>query len=276
VAVTLALLAAVVYGAADFCGGLATRRASSESVVFCSQLAGIVLLVPVLPLLGGTPAPPDFGWGAVAGIGGGLGVLLLYRALSIGRMGVVSPITAVIAAVIPVVVSLAGGARPAVLADIGIVLAIIAVVLVSATPEVDANAKRAVGVPTAIGSGMAIGVFLVLLARSSPHAGLYPLLGARCSSMLVVAVAAMVGKHALMPPRSSAGIVLVAGGLDMAANALYVLAAQRGLLAIVATLTSLYPVSTIVLAAFVLRERLHRTQWAGAFAALGGVVLISR
>jgi len=148
-----------------------------------------------------------------------------------------------------------------------VILAIAAIVLVSQSGE-----KRATtGVATAIASGIIIGFFLVFLARSGPSAGLWPLIAARVVS---VGFFALLGRKKIVPDRASLPIVIGGGALDMLANVLYVLAVRRGLLSIIATLTSLYPASTIILARIVLGERLRAVQHVGVLCAALAIVLI--
>ena len=265
----LAVLSSIAYGSADFLGGLATKRgAPLFAVVVFSQLTGLILVLIALPFLPPSSATSiDIAWGAAAGLAGGIGVALLYRALSIGVMSVVAPVTAVCAAIVPVAVGLALGERPAMRAVAGVILAIVAIVLVSQSGEKHA----ATGVGTAIASGIVIGFFLVFLARSGPSAGLWPLTAARVVS---VGFFALLGRKNIAPPRSSLPIVIGGGALDMLANVLYVIAVRRGLLSIVATLTSLYPASTIVLARVVLHERLRVVQLIGVLCAAMAIVLI--
>lgn len=231
-----------------------------------SQLAGLVLVLIALPFLPpSSPTPIDFAWGAGAGVAGGVGVAWLYRALSQGVMSVIAPVTAVCAVVVPLLVGVALGERPTLRAMLGVLLAIVAIVLVSQSGEKAA----ATAVPLAIASGIAIGVFLVFLARSGPPAGLWPLIAARVVS---VALFSLLGFR--KPGRASLPLIVGGGALDMIANILYVLAVRRGMLSIVATLTSLYPTSTIILARIVLRERLRAIQQLGVACAAGAIVLI--
>ena len=267
----LAVISSVAYGAADFCGGLATKRTALFSVVVFSQLTGGVLLLIALPILPpSSPAMADFAWGAAAGIAGGAGVALLYRALAKGVMSVIAPVTAVCAVIVPLIVGLALGEHPTMRAMLGVVLAIIAIVLVSQSGEKHA----ATGVATAIASGVIIGFFLVFLARSGPSAGQWPLVTARVVSVSVFVAAGLIAREKLIPGRGSLLLVIGGGALDMLANVLYVLAVRGGMLSIVATLTSLYPTSTIILARIVLHERLRTLQLAGVLCAAGAVVLI--
>ena len=279
----LAIGSAVLYGAADFTGGLATRRASTLPVVLLSQAAGLILLALIVPLLPHTsPARADLLWGAAAGLTGGIGVALLYHALAIGTMAVVAPTTAVCAVAIPVLVSVLLGERPVPLAVAGIALGLVSIVLVSRQqgaaqlqPREPASPRsRPSGVGAALASGIAIGLFLLSFAQAGPNAGLWPLLVARTVSVTLFAVMTIAGGRSIrMPPRVTA-LVIVGGVMDMLANALYLVATRQGPLSIVVTLSSLYPATTVLLARMVLGERLHPWQITGVGCALAAVVLI--
>ena len=276
VANVLAVLASVAYGAADFLGGLATKRGSTVfSAVVCSQATGLVLVLLALPFLPpATPTAADLAWGAASGLAGGIGLALLYRGLAVGVMSVVAPVTAVCAVVIPVVVGLALGERPTGLAVLGVALALLAIVLISRTGQVEKSPSDRSGVAIAIVSGIAIGIFLVCLQRTGRSAGLWPLVPARVVSVSFFAVAGLLTRQKLLPRTESWPIVVGGGSLDMLANILYLLAVRQGPLSIVATLTSLYPASTILLARVVLRERLRLVQQAGVACAALAIVLI--
>ncbi len=270
----LAISSAVLYGAADFTGGLTTRHASTIPVVLLSQAAGLILLALLMPVLPhASPARADLLWGAAAGLTGGIGVALLYHALAIGTMAVVAPTTAVCAVAIPVLVSVLLGERPVPLAVAGIALGIASIVLVS-QHAAGSSPRGPSGVGTALVSGVAIGLFLLSFAQAGPHAGMWPLLVARTVSVTIFAVMAIAGGRSIrMPPRVTA-LVVVAGVMDMLANALYLLATREGPLSIVVTLSSLYPASTVLLARVVLGERLRPWQITGVGCALAAVVLI--
>ncbi|MBB3081832.1 EamA family transporter [Geodermatophilus sabuli] len=275
-AVLLALGSAVVYGMADFCGGLATRRATAFAVVALSQTVGLFVLVLLLPWLSGAPAGADLLWGAAAGVAGAAGLVLFYRALAGGVMSVVAPVTAVSAAAVPVVVGIGLGERLAWWAVVGIGLALVAVVLVAAEDGLSSlRSARAAGLLPALAAGTGFGVFFVLLDRTREAAGLSPLVGARVVSVSLVVVLALTAGRSLRVPRATLPVVLLAGVADMAANALFLLATQQGQLAITGVLASLYPVSTVVLAQVVLHERLAGTQVAGLATSGAAVVLIS-
>jgi drug/metabolite transporter (DMT)-like permease len=279
----LALGSALFYGAADFTGGLTSRRAGAIPVVVLSQFSGMVLLALLLPLL--PPASPsrhDLLWGAAAGLTGGIGVALLYRALAIGTMAVMAPTTAVCAVAIPVLVAVLLGERPVPLAVAGIMLGIVSIVLVSQQqPAAGTGGGRGNtsgglprGVGTAFASGVAIGFFFLSLARTSSDGGMWPLLVARLVSVLLFGMVAIARRSSFRMPAQTAALVFAAGAIDMLANALYVLAARQGPLSLVVTLSSLYPASTVLLARIVLRERLSNLQVTGVICALAAVVLI--
>lgn len=281
----LALASAAVYGAADFLGGLASRRASTFTVVILSQLAGLVLLTVILPLLPAAhPSIRDLTWGAAAGLTGGVGVALLYRALAVGTMALVAPTTAVCAVAIPVLAAIALGERPSPRTLAGIGLAIVAIVLVSQqrSPAIPSRtvADRArpgmlpPGIGLALASGVAIGLFFLSLARTSSDAGMWPLISARAVSITLFGALAIAGRRSLRMARPVAMLVIAGGALDMFANALYLIATRSGPLSVVVTLSSLYPASTILLARAVLGERLNAWQGAGIACALVAVVLI--
>jgi drug/metabolite transporter (DMT)-like permease len=176
--------------------------------------------------------------------------------------------------ILPVAVGLALGERPSVPAAMGVLLAVVAIVLISQARHAREARGVAIGVTTAIASGIAIGIFLVCLERTAATAGLWPLVAARVVSISFLALGGLVSRQKLLPRRDTGPLVLAGGTLDMAANVLYLFAVRQGDLSIVATLTSLYPASTILLARIVLRERLRRIQQAGVACAGVAIVLI--
>jgi drug/metabolite transporter (DMT)-like permease len=277
VAVLLALGCAVVYGAADFLGGLASRRSSVFGVVALSQVVGLVALLALLPWLGGPVAAADLWWGAAAGLAGATGLLVFFRTLARGVMSVIAPVTAVTAAAVPVLVGLISGDRIGTWAAVGIALALVAVVLVSAEGGLSAlRMARPASLAPALLAGSMFGFFFVLLDRTSDTSGLTPLVTARLASVALVVVIALGSRQSLRVTRAALPLVAVSGIGDMTANALFLLATQQdGQLAITGVLASLYPVSTVVLAQVVLRERLVGAQVAGLGAAIAAVVLIT-
>ena len=272
----MGLFAALFYGAADFCGGLATKRSAMVAVTLCSQAAGFALLLFTRPFLPAHAAASDYLFGALGGLCGGIGVMLLYHALSIGKMGVVSPITAVIAAALPLAFGVVRGEHLSALQVAGIGAAFIAIGMISFSSE-DGGRREfsTAGVKEAIACGIALGGFYLFLSFTHPAAGLDNLIGARIGSIAVLLLAGLVTRAAFVPQRADWPLVLATGTLDMSANALFVLATFHGYLAIAVVLTSLYPASTVFLARIVLNERLRGMQKAGVVLALAGVVLIA-
>jgi drug/metabolite transporter (DMT)-like permease len=277
VAILLALGCAVVYGAADFLGGLASRKTSVFGVVALSQVVGLLALLALLPWLGGPVEAADLWWGAAAGLAGATGLLVFFRALAGGVMSVIAPVTAVTAAAVPVLVGLLTGDRIGTWAAVGIALALAAVVLVSAESGLMAlrEARPATLLPALVAGAM-FGFFFVLLDRTGNGSGLTPLVTARLASVGLVVAVALIGRQSLRVTRPALPLVVASGVGDMTANALFLLATQQdGQLAITGVLASLYPVSTVVLAQIVLRERLVGAQIAGLGAAVASVVLIT-
>ena len=279
-ALALALASALVYGAADFLGGFASRRTSTISVVIWSQGFGLLLLAALLPLFGGGAVASDAGWGALCGVAGAAAIALLYRGLAIGTMGVVSPISAVLGASIPLLYGVIfRGEHPTWFAYAGIAAALAAVVFVSAEPGTRTQRTQLFppGIPEALLAGVGFGAFFIALAMTRADAGMVPLFAARATSLILLLAGGLAfgGAANVRVARPAFGLVLLCGTLDVSANVLYVLAAHRGLLAIVAVLTSLYPAATVGLAAIVLRERLGRLQWIGVALALGGAATIA-
>lgn len=259
---------------------MASRRATTWCVALFSQAFGLGFILLVFPFL--TAHPPllrDLVWGGLAGIAGAAGIGFLYRGLAVGRMSVVSPITAVLAASLPVVWGSLHGERPSFAALAGIALALLAVVLVSAATDQAEGpagvARIAPGVPAAILAGCGFGVLFIMLAQTSAQAGMWPLIGARLCSIPVLFGAALATRSVIVPPRGSFASIALAGVLDMSANVLYLLSLRYTILAIAAVVTSLYPASTVLLARVVLREYLNARQWCGVACAGAGVVLIA-
>jgi drug/metabolite transporter (DMT)-like permease len=274
VAAFLALMSSLVYGCADFCGGKATRRAPAQTVTVSSQLVGfaiVAVLAPIVPSDGATARA--FVAGALGGLCGGLGVICLYHGLAIGRMSIVSPVTAVIAAGVPVAAGIASGERLKALAFVGIVLGLVAVVLVSLTDDTGGDVRKAALL--ALVAGLGFGFFFVALAHTGDNPGLWPLVAARPASIALAGLLALRGGLPLLVPRAVWPVSAAAGALDMAANALFLYASQRGALAIVGVLSSLYPLSTVALARLVDHERLRHVQWIGLALALGAVAAMS-
>lgn len=274
-AALLSLLSALVYGVGDFCGGLATRKASPAAVVLWSHVIGLALAVATLPLVHGELRAVDVGLGAVAGAAGAAGVGLLYTALAIGPMGVVAPTTALLAAAVPVVAGVAGGDRPSGPAALGMAVALLAVVLVSAEEGGRLRPEDPRALLLALGAGAGFGTFFVVLSHAGDDAGTWPLVGARTTSVSLLVLLALTRRVSAEVPPTARWSTAVAGALDVLANLLYLFAVRQGLLSVVSVLAALYPVSTVLLARVVLGERFHRVQQVGMGLALVGTVLLA-
>ena len=276
-AALLALVSALGYGASDFAGGLASRRASASAVVLVSNGTSLALsTLAVLLLPGSRYVGGDVAWGVAAGAVGLVGVVLLYRGLAVGPMSVVAPLTAVLAALVPVGVGTARGERPGVLGLCGVVLALVAIWLISRPVGTSATHPPVTrgAVALALLAGLSFGGFYVLLAQTGGDGGAWPLVGQRAAS---VALLLLVVRDAgtWLPRGVTFRLALAAGLTDLLANLSYLLATHRGLLALVAVLSSLYPAGTVLLARLVLRERLAAAQLGGLGLAATAVALIA-
>lgn len=276
----LALCSAVLYGTADFLGGLASRRTHALAVVVRSQCIALVLLVLMLPVLPEAAATrSDLVWGGVAGLAVSVALPLLYQALAVGRMAVVAPTTAVCAVMIPVVTDLWRGEQLTLVTILGFGLAIVAIVLVGQQEAEAASVPaptRAIppGVGLALASGVAIGLFYLSLAETDARAGMWPLLAVRVVAVPVLGAAALVSGRPLRMAAPVGRMAMATGAFDVAASALYLLATRYGPLSIAVTLSSLYPASTVILARGVLGERLNGLQVTGVACALLAITLI--
>ncbi|MBI4472534.1 MAG: EamA family transporter [Acidobacteria bacterium] len=270
----LAVLASIIYGSADFLGGLASRRTSALLVVTVSQASGLAVVLGAIPFFRAAHvAASDIAWGVAAGAASALGLGLLYHALAIGVMSIVAPLTAIFAALVPFLVGIVQGERLTVMAMAGVAMALVAIFLVSQTHrDLESHVAHGRSIVVALSAGIALGFFLVALDSASDEAGLLPLILARSASIVLVLPIAIA--RGIRPQRESAAPMLAAGALDMVANILYVLAVSRGMLVIVATLVSLYPATTVVLARLVYRERLRVAQQLGVILAIAAVALI--
>jgi len=269
----LAALSAFVWGTGDFCGGKATQRANALAVTVLSQVAGLPVLAGCVAIFGGSWSWPTMLWGAGAGLAGVVGIVLLYQGLSRGAMAIFAPVTAVTAAVVPLIFGLLTQSVPGPLALIGVGCAVVAVALVSLSGGHSPVTPGLIGL--ALASGACFGIFFILLAGAGDTGGMWPLVGARAASVLCGLGAALVTRTSLRIRPSSLRWALVAGPFDIFANALYVLAAREGPLAVVAPISALYPVSTVLLALLIDRERVRPVQLAGLGLAATALVLVA-
>ena len=271
--IALGLFSGLSWGLADFMGGLASRRAAVLSVVALSQSVGLALaLVALAVVRPGIPPTGELALGTLAGLSGLAGLVAFYRAMSVGSISLVAPISALGAAV-PLSVDLIAGRSPGTIALVGMMFALAGAALAARAPG--PASRRGVGL--ALVAALGFGGFFSLLALAASSSALWSLAAARLGSApLAVLVAVVVGGGAgLVMSERTVLLVLVSGVLDASANFLFAAGSRHGLVSVVAVLGSLYPVVTVALAGVLLHERLGRLQAAGAGVALAGVALIA-
>lgn len=272
--ILLGLSSAFSWGAGDFSGGLASKRTSAYTVVVLSQFVGLLILLFAVFLV----TPEAFTtqaaiWGGIAGVCGALGLVALYSGLARGPMGVVAPLTAVIAAIVPVVFSIFQIGLPAASDLIGIIVALGAVWIISSGNDLAKINFKDLSLPLLAGLGF--GLFFILIARASTESTIWPLVFARTSSVIFIfLVGLLLGKNEI-PQRSQVPLIALAGIFDTAGNILFILATRFGRLDIAAVLSSLYPAATVFLAWMVLKEGLTNRQWIGVVLVILAVVLIA-
>jgi len=308
-----ALGAALLYGCADFLGGVATRQARALSILPGSALAGFVVVLVAALAAGQSVRAVGLAWGLAAGGVGGVGLIIFYAGLAEGPMTIVAPTSALTATVVPVAVAAAEGERASALAYAGALICLVAIVLVSAAGSPAATGAvaatgdsgqdgaavgntvsggraaslvgrlsrhgfhtRAVGYGLA--AGATFGLFFLFLRNAGQSGAYWPNVASRLTGFLVIVVAAAVSRTKPVIASGGPGLLLAtfgSGTLDAAANVSYVLATRAGMLGLAVVLTSLYPGITVLLARFGLGERLRRTQVIGLLLAGAGVVMVT-
>lgn len=264
----------MTWGAGDFAGGIATKQLRARLVVLLAHCVGLVLFVLCALLFGEViPTTNELLIGAIAGVIGMVGLLAFYKALAIGRMGIASPLAALVSTLLPIIIAFFQIGLPATITLIGMVVALVAILILSISGEDAENAREQLIL--GIVAGLGFGSFFVLIAEASTNAVFWPLVSARTASILSLTLMVTwkgqwqrVNRQQILP-------VVLAGMLDACGNAFFVLAAQFGRLDIAATLSSLYPASTILLARIVLKEKLTNWQLVGVGLALVALLLIT-
>jgi drug/metabolite transporter (DMT)-like permease len=278
-AVLLALLAAFSYGLGDFVGGLGSKRASPWMVALVSQLAGALGIGILSLFVSGSPSAADLAWAALAGSFVGLGTVFLYRGLASGRMGVVSPVSGVGAALVPVLVGLIAGERPSTLIWLGMLVALPGIWLVSRTPVTAATETGGSGLLDGVLAGVGFGGMFAAIGQVDEGAGYLPLVLDQFVGGVVVLVVAMTLRidwvHRLRAGQSRAVLQgALAGALAGVSAALFLASRHAGYLVVAGVLTSLYPAFTVLLAMTLLGERVHRSQAVGMFLCLLCIALV--
>ena len=274
----LSLLAAAAYGLSDFNGGVQSKRINAWTIAFCGQLAGCTVTLTAALFVAGRPDGSDLLWAAAAGIGNGIGTAFFYRGLASGRMGVVAPVSGVGAAALPVVVGVAIGERPSLLVWVGIVVALPAIWLVSREPVSSTPARGGLassGLVDGALAGLGFGFLFVALSRVGDHAGLFPLALNQAVAGLAIVAVALAFRQPWLPRERRAGLAAISGVLGASATGLFMVASRGGHLSIAAVVISLYPAFTVLLAALVLRERVHAAQGAGLALCALSVALVA-
>jgi uncharacterized membrane protein len=270
--IVLGLASAIAWGAGDFGGGWASRRAPVLGVSLIVQVVGILVYVAIAAIVREpVPTPTVAIISVAAGVAVTIGIVGLYHGLAVGRMGVVAPVTGLIAAVLPVGAGIVRDGPPTIPVLVGIALALLAVVLVSRAPG---PAGSRSGIELAIVAGTGIGIFNILAGELPDGQVFAPLVVIKVAAATVIVIAVGVGRQAWRVPRRVLPVAIAGGLFDLAGNAFYVLATQAGRLDVAATLSSLYPVTTILLAMALLGERVTRSHAAGIAAAIAAIALI--
>jgi drug/metabolite transporter (DMT)-like permease len=272
-AAAFGLAAAASWGAGGFTGGLSARQASVFSVAPFSRVTGIAAQIAFALALGErAPSQASLLWAAAAGVAGSVGLIALYQSLAVGKMGINSPLTGVLAAAFPVLVAaLTLGVPPAVRLS-GFALAVAGIWCLS-RPAGAMQRPRGLGLAAL--SGLGFGGFYVLISQVRGPSVFWPLAVATATALLIMVGLSAVRRQPLCPPRGVIGVALLAGILDAGGNACFVLAAHAGRVDVAAVLGSLYPAFTVLLARVVLDERLSRTQTVGLVAAIAALPLIA-
>jgi drug/metabolite transporter (DMT)-like permease len=269
------IASAATWGAADFIGGFASKRTSPYRVLFLGELSGLVPFV-ILALATGETVPPlaDLLWAAFASLLGLAGLIFLYRALADGQMTIAAPVSALFAALIPVIFAFFTAGLPPITTLVGFALAFIAVWLISQTDGT--NFRFSVSeLRLPLISGLFFGVYFIAIHRATLNAFFWPLVGARSAGVMTLGLFALLTRQTAMPPRDLWGYVVMNGILDIGGNGFYVLAARTGRLDVAAVLGALYPASTVLLAWVFLKERISWVQMAGILLAFIAIILFT-
>jgi drug/metabolite transporter (DMT)-like permease len=271
--IVFGLTSAACWGAADFCGGLATKRTQVYRVIISSQFISLFLLITLAFISREAPLPIDrLLLGYVAGMFGAVGLIALYRSLAEGHMGVAAPVSAVVAAAVPVIAGAFLEGLPGMPQLIGFGLAFIAVWLVSQTTHTEVHLND-LGLPFLAGLGF--GIFFVIIGSVGESAVWWPLVAARIGSLSLLLSMTLIKRQGQIVERSLLNLAVIIGVLEVGGNACYILARQAGRLDVAAVLASLYPATTVLLARFILKEHVGRSQVTGILAALVAIVVIT-
>jgi drug/metabolite transporter (DMT)-like permease len=278
-AAVLALASSLSWGLSDFLGGFQSRRHPLLGVMVLSQGFAFVLLVVAVASGAATEHDTEATlWAAGSGAIGVIALTSFYRALAIGTMSIVAPLSATGAAV-PVLYGLASGERPAAIQLVGIVLALLGVMLAgreAGEPDAEARRTARASVGLALLAALGFGTFFVGIDQAEQSADVaWVLLSARGPETLILVIAFVLSRTRVPRDPATYAALATVGFFDLLANFFFVLATGRGLLSVVGVLGALYPAVTVLLARGVLGERLTRTQDAGVLVTLAGVLAMA-
>ena len=275
--IAFGLTSAAAWGAADFTGGLASRKTGAYQAVFYGEVIGQVVIV-IVALLVAQPVPDLWIWllAMLAGALGTSGLLLLYHSMTKGLMSIATPVSALLAAVLPVVIGSIVDRPPGMLIILGFAFALAAVWLISQSKGgVKDVLSHLADLRLPLLAGVGFGLYFILMHTATRNATIWPMVASRAGGILILIVYMLLNRQGWVPNRAAYGLMLLNGLLDIGGNLFFVLAGQAGRLDVAAVLSSLYPGSTVLLAWIFLRERLSRTQWMGIFAALVAIILFT-
>ena len=275
-AILFGLASALTWGAADFGGGIASKKSSPYAVVFWGDLVGMTA-VAVLAAALGDPLPSlrSVGFAVLSSFCGAIGIIMLYRALAGGKMSIAAPVSALMAAVIPVVVGFVAVGLPKWLTISGVGLALVSIWLVARTEREGRVRIHWADVRLPLFAGVLFGLFFIFMHEAASESALWPAVLLRISSAILLAGIAFFKKESLAVVRDHWWLIVFVGIFDVAGNVFYILSAQTGRMDIAAVLGSLYPGATVALAWLVLKEKISGSQWLGIIAALMAIVMIS-
>lgn len=281
--ILLGLLTAVTYGFADFFGAVASKKIKPIVVTGVASASGLVLLLIAATWMGADYSASAVSWGIASGLASAFALSCLYAALALGPISIVSPITAVISAIVPAIVGLAQGDSFSVWGWLALGLILVAVVLVGFVPGDDVRLPTTPALLYSLGAGFGIGLVLIFLDAAPADSGLAPIILLRTVGAIVLAVASFIaialdrraGRKAEPASSKFWTAVVITGVFDSLANIFFISASRSGSLTVVGVLTALYPVGTILLARLILKERIAVSQSIGIALAIGGSVLLA-
>ncbi len=279
VTVVVGVASALVFGSADFLGGMAAQRIAAIRVTAVSGATGFVVLLVLLPVGGGEWSASAVLLGALSGVTGAAAIALLYACLAIGPMSILSPLTAVVSAIVPLTAGLLRGESLSAIGYLAIGIALMAVVLVGFVPSPDARRPSLRGIAMAVASGALIGAFLIIIDLSPADSGLVPLVMNRAASAVIlfaaVGIVALRGRSDGRGWRPGLCFAIACGVVDVIANTGLLLGLRLGELSVMSVLTALYPAGTIILAAIVLKERIAAVQYVGLVLAIAAAAMLA-